>query len=347
MPDTPFVTHAHDSIPLDRNVVPIPECRVTSALQNGKVIKAVDVKLLSCASVWLRCQQEAEKWITDCEEEILSRPEQVNARISAAYAYLWMTDHRFQWAGLAAFASKQVGCGLLHSATMAKEARANLQATPKFMGGEVLPNGLYNQGVEQGANHMRQQLALGNRTLFLDIYPLHRFYMLRGIEGIRRCLGERQTISDKVEWWPKKFKETLPFGFPFKEVLAGFEAIERNDVAESVRQLAKHEQVNVLQKILYEDPYTQWLLDGNQAAWVTGMPSGLYEEVQLTLSAECKPKRTAATVFKKSVAVHLYNSNDRMEFVYRAAEDFDKLLRKHRPDVERSMREIFYGRGIR
>jgi hypothetical protein len=319
---------------------------VSSVLQNGKVIKAVDVKLLSCASVWLRCQHEAEQWISDCEQQILSKPEQVNARISAAYAYLWMTDQRFQWAGLAAFASKQVGCGLLHGAAMAKEARTNLGRTPKLLGGEILPNGLYNQVVEQSASYMRQQLALGNRTLFLDIYPLHRFYMLRGIEGLRRCLGERQAISDKVKWWPAKFKEALPFGLPFKEILAGFEAIERNNLTESVRQLAKHEQLNVLQKILYEDLITQRLLDGNQAAWVTGMPSGLYEEVQLTLSAQCKPKRTAATLFKKSVAVHLYNPEDRMEFVYRAAEDFDTLLRKQRPEVERSMRAIFHGRGL-
>jgi len=38
-----------------------------------------------------------------------------NQVINAAYARLWLQDSRFQWAGLAAFASKQVGCGLLHA----------------------------------------------------------------------------------------------------------------------------------------------------------------------------------------------------------------------------------------
>jgi thiaminase len=115
-----------------------------------------------------------------------------------------------------------------------------------------------------------------------------------------------------------------------------------------VRQLVWHEQVNVLQPILYNDVETRALLDANQAAWVTELPSsGYYQEVQLTLSAQCKAKRGYTNWLDRSLTVKLYDQNDRMKFVNRAVEAFDKLVRKRRAEVERSMREIFVGHAIR
>lgn len=334
MPANPFTKHPHDPIPIGRNIPPIPECKITPMLQNGTVTKAVNVPILGCTSVWLRCQQEAEQWISDCDGKImLSRPDLINARINAAYAWLWMSDHRFQWAGLAAFASKQVGCGLLHSTEMVSV-------------GSSVAAGPVDRVAGNSAEYIKRQLAIGNRTLFLDIYPLHRFYMLRGIDGMRKCLGERKLIRDKAKW-DETVKGKLPFGLAFKEVLAGFEAIERGDIAESVRQLAVHEQVNVLQKIIYDDPTTRMLLDGNQAAWVIGFPSGRYEEVQLTLSAQCKPSGAFTSWFRKSLSVALWKPDDRMEFVHRAAAEFDKILRKHPAHVKASIEQIYLGRGIR
>lgn len=334
MSNVPFAPHKYDPVPIGRNVVPIPECKVVQALQDGKVINVVDVPILSCSSVWLRCQQEAEKWISDCDGEIMhTHPELINARINAAYAYLWLTDHRFQWAGLAAFASKQVGCGLLHSSEMIQRASVSgsIAVVDKFAG--------------KGAQHMKKQLAIANRSLFLDVYPLHRFYTLRGIGGIRKCLDDRQLIRVKVKW---EVAGKLPFGQPFKEIRAAFEAIERGDIAESVRQMAWHEQINVLQPVIYNDLPTRALLDGNQAAWVIGFPSGFYEEVQLTLSAQCKPKSNLFTsAFRRSLAVKLYDPEDRMKFVYLAADNFDKLLRKHHSDVEHSLKAIYLGHGVK
>ena len=193
---------------------------------------------------------------------------------------------------------------------------------------------------------MEQQLALGNRTLFLDIYPLHRFYMLRGIAGLKKCLDDRRQIANRVDW-PAEVKNKLEFGRPFKEIIAGFLAIERNNLMESVNELARHEQLNVLQRVIYDDLATRVALDGNQFAWVTGLPTGDFAEVQLTLSAQCSAKPTLTTWFKRSLSVHLYDEDDRMEFVYRAAADFDRLLRKRRAEVERSIREIYMGKGVR
>jgi hypothetical protein len=345
MSKKPFTKHEHDGIPLNSNAVPIPECKVVPVLQKGKVVKAVDVPMLGCASVWLRCQKEAEKWIEDCDGEIMyERPALINARINAAYAWLWLTDSRFQWAGLAAFASKQVGCGLLHFNELIVKADRKAGARSLIMGGLPSPNAAFDQMTAQSARYMKRQIAVGNRSLFLDIYPLHRFYTLRGFPRLKSCLDERALIREKVTW---EVKDKLGFGTPFREILAGFEAIERGDIEESVKQLASHEQVNVLQKIIYDDPTTRVLLDANQAAWVTGFPSGLYQEVQLTLSAQCKPKRTLTTLLRKSMAVALWKPDNRMEFVYQAANDFAKLLGgKERADVERSLNAIYLGHGV-
>ncbi len=49
--------------------------------------------------------------------------EERNRRINAADARFWLADNRCQWAGLAAFASKQVGCGLLHAGALVETGR--------------------------------------------------------------------------------------------------------------------------------------------------------------------------------------------------------------------------------
>ncbi|WP_244105275.1 DUF2515 family protein [Burkholderia ambifaria] len=63
-----------------------------------------------CVNGWRHFQRQAEAIVSDGD------PISINRRINAAYAQLWLDDRRFQWAGLAAFASKQVGCGLLNAA---------------------------------------------------------------------------------------------------------------------------------------------------------------------------------------------------------------------------------------
>lgn len=88
---------------------------------------------------------------------------------------------------------------------------------------------------------MFQQLALGNTTLFLDIYPLHRFYMLRGFSALQKCLPEREEISKQVIW----IAENTKFGKPFTQIVDAFELIEKNQIARSVQTMAEHEQLNI------------------------------------------------------------------------------------------------------
>lgn len=84
-----LVSHASDAIALNRNIVPVPECKVYPALQDGKRVDCVRVSLLDPAAVWLRCQHEAEQWVTDAQSgKPLSRPDAINRRINSAYAFL-------------------------------------------------------------------------------------------------------------------------------------------------------------------------------------------------------------------------------------------------------------------
>jgi hypothetical protein len=52
-------------------------------------------------------------------------------------------------------------------------------------------------------------------------------------------------------------------------------------------------------------------------------------------------------MLKKSLSVALWNPDDRMKFVYQAAEDFDKVLRQYPHEVEASIKHIYLGHGVR
>jgi hypothetical protein len=194
MPTDVFTKHHHDPVPLHRNTMPVAECGVHSATIGGKPCKAIDVPILSCASVWLRVQKEAEAWIT-VGGKLIPDPVQRNRRINQAYAQLWISDKRFQWAGLAAFASKQVGCGLLHATENIKKSLDDIHANGKRS--DILNNidgassNVMSASIEASAAYMFKQLALGNTTLFLDIYPLHRFYTCVALAQCRNaCTNE-------------------------------------------------------------------------------------------------------------------------------------------------------------
>lgn len=345
-----FTKHAHDPVPLHRNTMPVAECGVHNATLGGKPCKAINVPILNCASVWLRVQKEAEAWITS-NGKLIEDPIQRNRQINKAYAQLWLADKRFQWAGLAAFASKQVGCGLLHAAAnidkAQEEMRANLARIDILNSSDGAAINVMPGGISGSSAYMFQQLALGNTTLFLDIYPLHRFYMLRGYHHFERCLTERATITGSILWPIEKSK--LSFGRPFPAIANGFEMIEKNQIAKRVERLAYHEQINILQTAIYNDLAMRRALDANQFSWATNFPSGTAAEIELTLSAECRSKNDSFNVwFSKNKTAKLYDQDQRMPFVYAAAARFDVMLNgTARSLIEASMNEIATFGGVK
>lgn len=350
MLDSYFPKHKYHGIQLDRNIQPIAECKVREHVgPDAKPCKAIEVEILTAEHLWWTFQKEAEDQIKE-NDKIIEDPILRNRRINSAYARLWLADNRFQWAGLAAFASKQVGCGLLHAANTIQKSQRELGSIQKAFAMVSTPGagvaGMMPSAVASGSGLMYKRLGFGNTMLFLDIYPLHRFYMERGWKEFDLCLAKRQDIWQRVKEW-RVDREVLPFGKPFQEIRDGFRHIEVGNNAKSVESLAKHEQVNVLQKIMYNDLALQAALNANQFNWATNFPTGDYAEIQLTLSAECKAKPELTASFSRTWNAKLYVVEQRMEFVNRAAGQFHQLLHgPQRPLVEESIRTIYAGGGV-
>lgn len=349
MSDKIITGQSQDALALNRNMLPVCECGVHPKTTNGASCKAIDVPVLSCASVWLRVQKEAEAWIAPGGKLIADSVAR-NRQINRAYAQLWQADRRFQWAGLAAFASKQVGCGLLHAADNVRksmaEIRENLQRADIQSNTDAAAVSIMPASISAGSAYMYGQLSLGNTLIFLDIYPLHRFYMLRGFAHMKTCLDQRPAVACNVIW-PFDEKK-ISFGTPHPEIIKAFQFIDTGRIDLSVKALALHEHINILQTAIYDDSAMQAALAANQFSWATNFPSGTAAEIQLTLSAQCSSSSKSLIVwFSRHKLARLYDKVQRMEFVNRAADQFNSLLQSiANSAVEKSLNEIASGRIV-
>ena len=164
-----------------------PICYPNWKEEEAAAKKRADDDKRDCIDCWRFYQKEAEAIVS------VDDPVSRNRRINAAYAQLWLDDHRFQWAGLAAFASKQVGCGLLNAAELISKSNRERNAHQQWerqsaplermapYGSPRMP--IPDQANGAGAEKVYQMLANGNTALFLDVWPLHMFYKKFGYSG--------------------------------------------------------------------------------------------------------------------------------------------------------------------
>nr|WP_235210456.1 hypothetical protein [Caballeronia sordidicola] len=269
---------------------------------------------------------------------------------------MWLDDHRFQWAGLAAFASKQVGCGLLNAAEMIDKSNRQRDAYQQWdktssplerlspYASPRMP--VPDQASGEGARKVYEMLAKGNVALFLDIWPLHMFYKEFGLQRFERCLPERALLSGAVVW---PIADRVPFGTVKDEIRRGFSAIDSGNLTEGVAQLARHEQLNILQPAMYNDPGFTTLMRANQFAWALNIPTGSAREIQLTLANQCTVTGANAKyeIFSKEPLANLADPDQRMAFVLRAANRFNELLHHpiERHSVENSLFLLAGGGG--
>ncbi len=363
----------------------LPACKRETTKTGPNPKTRVEVPLLTCNCLWRRFQKEAEEWVAP-GGVLIADPQARNRKINAAYAQLWLADNRFQWAGLAAFASKQVGCGLIHATKLQTAIAAQKAAQEKlrtaksetiFEGfgfklsktnpeaerelekaraANPLPTEDITFGdnprsvVQQQLDYVYEMLALGNTSLFLDVYPLHRFFMVRGYKEMEKCLKSRRGITKDVMW---PIASKVEFGVDAGEIYRTFEAIDAGEIAESVRQMARHEQINILQPAMYEDAQFAALMRGthagNSISVVTGLFSGAAEEIQLTLASQCKAPDNRQVSFSKNPLANLADRDQRMEFVLRAANQFENLLKNptSRAQLKQSITDIANGGGIK
>jgi hypothetical protein len=378
-----FNEHASDEQRLNHNTVPVADCECTEELLYGEKVRVTEVPVLTCQCLWRAYQRQAEEIVAP-EGVFIADPVKRNRAINAAYARLWQHDKRFQWAGLAAFASKQVGCGLLHAAESIERIREEHEArqrvregrrasgllTPGKMPGQAedlreyekaqarnpLPSVDFRASgeelslVQQQFQHVYEMMAMGNTTLFLDVYPLHQFYAVRGLGELKKCLEDRQNIYGHAKFpmlWPVGQKQ-LRFGLRFPEVVKAFEAIEAGSIAESVESLAWHEQQNILQPTIYENRHLVMLLRSNHFSYVTGFPSGVAQAIELTLTSQCQRVDDGRTIdFGRNPLADLSDIEQRMEFVLRAADRFDQMLNdENRDPLAHSIAEIAAMEGV-
>lgn len=375
-----FKVHPSDEQLLNHNTTPIADCECKEVQLYGVKTMVTDVPILTCACLWRIYQREAEEIVAP-DGVLIADPVERNRVINAAYARLWMHDPRFQWAGLAAFASKQVGCGMLHAADSIELIRKERETRERMRDsrrqyGLFTPDRMSEQAdelrdykeadarnpvpsvdfrsagedlslVQQQFRHVHDMLALGNTALFLDIFPLHEFYAKRGLKELKKCLRAREGIYGHPKFpvfWPVEQKR-LRFGQLQQEILYAFEAIDAGDIAQSVVYLAWHEQRNILQPAIYEDPQMVVLLRANHASYVTGFPSGVAQAIELTLTSQCQRVEDGRTIgFSSNPLADLSDINQRMPFVLRAAASFDDMLNdSNRGALEQSIREIALG----
>lgn len=371
-----FKDHPSDTQILNENTKPLDECETRIMELYGVEMEVTQVPILTCDCLWRIYQREAEEIVAP-GGVLIADPIERNRAINAAYARLWLHDSRFQWAGLAAFASKQVGCGLLHAANMTELIEAEHQArealrdnrrewglftkhnmddqtilVQKYKATDDLnpmPTDVRFDSAEPSVaqdqfQYVNEMMALGNTTLFLDIFPLHAFYKKRGLVELKKCLKNRAAIYGHSKFpvlWPVG-QEKLTFGKTQEEILKAFTAIETGDIAESVKLLAHHEQKNILQPTIYKESRLALLLRANHASFVTNMPSGVAQAIELTLSSQCQRADDESTIgFSNNPLADLSNVEQRMEFVLRAAKRFNKMLHDHNRSVlEQSIKEI-------
>ncbi|MDF3132904.1 DUF2515 family protein [Pseudomonas extremaustralis] len=363
MTDQCIAPHELDLKKLWDSTCELSACKRTTSHDGRNPKITIEVPILTCSCLWHRFQKEAEEWIAP-GGVLIADPLARNRRINAAYAQLWLADNRFQWAGLAAFASKQVGCGLLHAITLDERIEAEKKAYQQLR--EKAPQDLLDRRrlsnirpkseewhawdqarqqnpvpltsnpllggavttLQEELKYVHEMLALGNTALFLDVYPLHRFYMVRGFEEMQKCLLERSSLKNEVLW---PIADKVGFGIAQREIINTFSKIEQGEIYQSVNEMAWHEQLNILQPAMYDVERFALLMRGTQASdvisVVTGLFSGLTEEIQLTLASQCKSPDDKKIPFSQSPTADLADKSQRMEFVTRAAIQFDILLK--------------------
>jgi hypothetical protein len=382
-----FEDHECDKQLLNHNTKPFEECETRRIELYGVMQDVTTVPILTCSGIWRVFQREAEEIVAP-GGVLIADPVERNRAINAAYARLWLHDNRFQWAGLAAFASKQVGCGLLHAANTTEVIQVEVAAGQRVIDNSTVSSsgipGLYTLKdidpqakqdykaaqdsnpvpfgslrfgaespslMQQQFQHVYEMMALGNTTLFLDIFPLHAFYKKRGFEELKTCLEKRETIYGHPKFpvlWPVGQKK-LGFGGQYSEILQAFQALEEGRIALSVEFFALHEQKNILQPTIYEDLQLKALLRGNHASYVTGFPSGVAQAIELTLASQCQRVEDGRTIgFGSNPLADLSDLAQRMVFVLKAAARFDVMLSdENRHLLEQSIKDIAAGNGVR
>jgi hypothetical protein len=164
------------------------------------------------------------------EERYSERNRAITARYAAWYL---QRPELFKWAGMASFASRQVGVAIV---------MAEMMAAPERMGAENLLAGLHRFAAQQFMMQDLDEIRKGNNNIFRDIAWAHAAYIGGGLAEVESCaVGTDRDLLLKG----------------FEMIDRGMEMLRRNVDAEVGTRLVwegniallRHEQTTVLQPV--------------------------------------------------------------------------------------------------
>ncbi|MCU1747895.1 DUF2515 family protein [Pseudomonas sp. 6D_7.1_Bac1] len=314
---------------------------------NDKKCSVHEVKL-GCDKLWAMGQEEAIRRLSEPPSSNSNKYELISdfsaraARIAAAYARFYLEQGEdgkpnlkgcFYWMGLAAFASKQVKCGL-----------------------DFIPNDPYlaltPPIVQPPLRIGKNALGKGNFWLFQDIFVWHWFYSKHPEQfdecaperNARSCEGQVQTNIDSLPWADEALS-TLGNLHVTDEIKAGFNAIREtegmsagiprsNMQLKSLMAIADHEQRKILQPLIYEGKFFQATLKMQAGfEWAPFVPVRV-----AAFSTACDVKEPDLRVQMSDG--DLYDETDRMVFITAIANQYHHLMLTKKAYMEGEIAKI-------
>jgi hypothetical protein len=269
-------------------------------------------KPFDCKAGWV----DAERRMNVISKE--TDPLKRNTMISAAYAKAYVETPHLEWFGAAAFASKQVGCGMAHA------SKVSDALLPKITDavGITDDSGLL-------AKSTIRKLGDGNKAVFEEMYPAHEFYGKNGIDALKRCASERNP--------------PLP-----NNVLKGFvqadEGRAKHDPAlvhKGAETMLWQEQIVTLQKAAYDDALFQRALEVNQK-WSEGwLPTfGFAQPNKVVFDEACSAD---GAPFFEMAGGNLGDPNWRWAFAQGTTQRFSDLVARQPGVVASALHKIAAG----
>ncbi|NQD92771.1 hypothetical protein HP532_08935 [Pseudomonas sp. CrR25] len=314
-------------------------CPVTTLTTNTQTGSVHEVAL-ACDKLWAMGQEAAidrlsvetrSFFSTTTKQELVVDFSARAARIAATYARFYQEQEeggnpqfkgRFYWMGLAAFASKQVKCGLdfIPSEPYLTLATPPIAQPPLRIG--------------------KNALGKGNFWLFQDIFVWHWFYSLYPTQfeecaperNAQDCVPHVKTNIDSLPWAGEalpiinnlQVTEYINQAFALIKQLETMPNNSRRRAVQltSLIAIADHEQRKILQPLIYESHAFKLVLDAQALA--EGLPFVPLRAAAFSTACDTETKELRVQMTDGD----LYSEKDRMGFIENIASKYHELMGK-------------------
>lgn len=264
----------------------------------------------TCEELWAAIKKEVDK-VFEMKDPIMR-----NRKISAAYAAAYLKNPKLQWAGTAAFASKQIGCEMRTWAERAQDAAKLAEGNPEDDMQWLDPaaaqaadgmRGVMRLG-SMGMEHAVEKFAEGNGKVFQEIYPVFLFYTRHGEKRFGECLSHCPPpgIHPKLQ--------------------DAFARIAKGELKGAAFDTGKYEQEDNLQHAVFDDLLVKAGIKGEQVFKVP---------LSLQFSSGCSVSNPAFLSKFNPSKGNFYDAAPRVDFAVQSIGHFIDLSTTSAPDYMR------------